>query len=334
MNIKYLDDVRTQELINEVKARIADIDVDIATIENLGVVKPDGMSVLVKADGTIYTNIWIGTNAEYESQKYKIPYGTIIFITDDDGQSQGESFIVNGVKIVPWATGTNAEIDAMLTGAEQGKINLSDYWSVGDERKVHLSSIAVGDAFRRGEEEQDVIYVLMNEGYENQEGISFVVGQKDCLLSEAIMCSQNSQDYDLWHSWKGTSIRNELNTNYYNAIPNYLKSHLKDINITTANSDGTALDVTVDKIALFAEKEITGTKTACYEIEAEALSQIDYYTLSSRRIKTKDGSASVWWERSPYYKILSHFGTIHPNGTANAASGAWYNIGVAPFMCI
>ena len=46
-----------------------------------------------------------------------------------------------GPTIVPWSTGTDEQIAAMVAAAEAGEINLSDYWSAGDTRTVQLSAM-------------------------------------------------------------------------------------------------------------------------------------------------------------------------------------------------
>ena len=316
-------------------------DSEIATTEKVGVVKPDGKSIFIKSDGTIYTNIWIGTKAKYDEEKYKIPYDTIIYIIDDGGLTPGEDLIVNGVKIVSWAEGTDAEIAAMVAGADQGKINLTDYWSIGDERIVHLSAIAANPngAFINAMDEQDVVLVLMNEGYNNQAGINFVVGQKDCLNQTVIMDRSNSY----YGSWRDTDLRADLNSRYYNALPPNFKSILKPFNTVTGESvpaTGYVLQTVQDYISVFAEKEIFGNEQYHgYEIEHEALSQIIYYTNINNRIKyiNQNGttSASKYWQRSPVYVTWGdgYDGAVSVNGT-NVYNWIASNCGVAPFMCI
>ena len=46
------------------------------------------------------------------------------------------------VKIVTWATGTDAEIADMVAAADAGQISLKDYWAAGQERTVNLSAMA------------------------------------------------------------------------------------------------------------------------------------------------------------------------------------------------
>lgn len=59
----------------------------------------------------------------------------------DATQSGVSQKIINiyrsGLKIVSWASGTEAELGEMITAARQGIINLTNYWSEGDVRVVN-----------------------------------------------------------------------------------------------------------------------------------------------------------------------------------------------------
>ena len=93
------------------------------------------------------------------------------------------------VTIVTWANGTDAEIVAMVQAADNGVISLADYWSVNNERIVHLSAMSATNV---GESHvaQDVTLVLMNAGGKTlttatasgRTVCSFIVGMKDCLI--------------------------------------------------------------------------------------------------------------------------------------------------------
>ena len=109
------------------------------------------------------------------------------------------------LEIVTWAGGTDKEIVAMVKAADQGLINLSDYWAVGDTRTVQLSAMSntgVSDSHSA----QEVDLVLMHAGgYELNEAVasgrttcSFIVGQKDSLAESGYMnpSSTNSGSWD------------------------------------------------------------------------------------------------------------------------------------------
>lgn len=233
-------------------------------------------------------------------------------------------------EIVTWADGTDEQIKVMIVAADAGLINLSDYWSVGDERTVHLSAMTAGDGLNTAQPEQDVVHVLMNGGYPGNPNVHFVWGQKDCLSQKGRM---NTSDTNTG-SWNDCAIRADLNDKYYNALPATYRSCLKQFNVITAQTyDGSTNQISQDYISLFAEQEIFGTQKYSNTTEAAALSQIEYYKTVSNRIKQVGRYTRAWWERSPYSGNASRYCYVSSSGNAdlNAASGTY---GVAPFGCI
>lgn len=232
--------------------------------------------------------------------------------------------------IVTWADGTDEEIKAMIDAADAGEVNLTDYWSVGDERTVHLSAMTAGDGLNNAQPEQDVVLVLMNEGYPGNEGVHFVLGQKDCL-SQYGMMSNNGTNIG---SWNGCAMRADLNNKYYNALPVVFRSCLKQFNVITAQTyNGSTNQISQDYISLFAEKELFGMRKYSNATEASALSQIEYYKTDSNRIKQVNGTDYSWWERSPWSTSNGNFCGVNSGGGLGAiyASSAY---GIAPFGCI
>jgi hypothetical protein len=239
-------------------------------------------------------------------------------------------------KIVTWSGGTDEEIKAMIDAADAGQIDLNDYWSVEDERTVHLSAMTAGNGLNNAQPEQDVTLVLMdtgaNSGYKdvNNKTVNFVWGQKDCLSQKGRMNTSNTNT----GSWNGCAMRADLNNKYYNALPATFRSCLKQFNVITAQTyNGSTNQTSQDYISLFAEKEVFGTTTYSNTTEAAALSQIEYYKTTSNRIKQINGSNYYWWERSPFSSSAGNFCHVTSNGSAGGylASDAG---GVAPFGCI
>jgi hypothetical protein len=81
------------------------------------------------------------------------------------------------------------------------------------------------------------------------------------------------------------------------------------------------------------EFEIFGENV--YGQKEDADKHIPYYKTPINRVKalSDDGSAYIWWERSPYCYYSTHFCAVGSIGTAGGtdASGAF---GVAPCFCI
>lgn len=233
------------------------------------------------------------------------------------------------VELVSWSKGTPAQIAAMLQAHDDGLINITDYWNIGDERTVNLGAISAGTVLP-AMAAQTVKTVLMNEGYNSQSGIHYVVGLKDCLSDASAENTSNTNA----GSWGSSAIRADLNSVYYNAFPANEKALYKQFNtVTISENDSTTLQTVQDYFALPAEKEIFGEVSYCVTQEAAALTQIDYYKTTANRIKKRAGSDCPWWERSPWSSNRNGFCLAYSNGNAYIGNaGTVY--GIAPFGCI
>lgn len=237
----------------------------------------------------------------------------------------------SSVEIVPWSTGTDEQIAAMVAAADAGEIVLSDYWSAGDTRTVHLSAMAA-DGVGESHDAQSVEFVLTDPGHytlANGQPCNFVVLQKDCLKETGYMNSSLSNI----GGWDKCTRRTWCNGTYRNSIPATLRPIFKQFKTYAASGTGPANVESTDYFALFSEKEIFGsTKYANPRAEAQN-SQLDYYKTSSNHIKRLNGSEFHWWERSPYNGDRRRFCRVYSSGSENNANAtALY--GLAPFGCI
>lgn len=242
--------------------------------------------------------------------------------------------ICKPLKIVTWASGTDEEIVAMVQAADEGKIDLSDYWAVGDERTVHLSAMAatgVGESHV----EQDVTFVLLNQGGKTLASgteCSFIVGLKNCLSEQGYMNSSNSNS----GSWEGSARRAWCNSVFKNAIPSTLLPIFKQhINKTASAYDSDELTESTDWFALAAAKEVLNAQSYGTVAEAAALTQFTYYATAANRIKKlgNDGAADSWWERSPSDVNNAGFCRISESGGSSVALAS-KTYGISPFGCI
>ena len=243
------------------------------------------------------------------------------------------------LKIVTWADGTDEEISAMVVAADAGKINLADYWSVGDERTVQLSAMAA-TGVDESHTAQTVTMVLMNAGGKTlaaatasgRTTCSFIVGLKNSLAEAGYMNSTGTNS----GSWNSSARRAWCNSVFREAIPSTLRGIFKQHkNLTIATYNGSTNQETIDYFALPAEKEIFGSASYSNITEANALSQFTYYATASNRVKKlgNSGSASFWWERSPHSSYSGRFCIVISGGSANG-DYAGNPLGVAPFGCI
>ena len=244
------------------------------------------------------------------------------------------------VEIVPWATGTDAQIAKMIDALDSGRITIADTgWHVGDEREVSLAAMeatGVGESHAA----QNVTMVLMDSQHYDLVTATaggstkdhFVVGLKNCLNEPGYM---NSTATNIG-SWNACARRAWCNDVFRAAIPQTLRNCFKQFQVITAAAvDSTVNQTTNDYFALFAEKEVFGERTFSNETEAAALTQIEYYETAANRIKTINGSADEWWERSPVpgFGGAGNFSVVGSAGDVGHG-GAGGTLGLAPFGCI
>ena len=296
---------------------------------------------------------WVaaGSNGLYYLEPTKEKGEMLGYIVGDNESDYPDKAVQDGYyyeKVLPpfnpseisWANGTDAQIAEMVAAADAGKINLSDYWSVGDTRTVQLSAMSA-TGVDESHNAQTVELVLMHAGgYDLNSAVasgrskcSFIVGMKNCLATGGYMNSSETNS----GSWDGSARRTWCNNVFKAAMPSTLLPIFKQFKTITAESyNGMTLKTSVDWFALPAEKEVSGGSAGhSNPTEFNALFQFDWYKTASNRIKKHGmtGSSNLWWERSPYYDGSGGFCCVHISGSAyvNAASNTF---GLTPFGCI
>ena len=246
------------------------------------------------------------------------------------------------VKIVTWATGTDAEIADMVAAADAGQISLKDYWAAGQERTVNLSEMAatgVGETHAA----QSATLVLMDSactGFTLATATSggktkpdFIVGLKNSLLEKGSLSSSNTNA----NGWSERARRTWCNNVFRLAIPASIRGIFKQFKWKQGKGGGSSSGIleTTDYFGLAPEKAIFGSATYSQTDEAALYTQWDWYKTSTNRIKKlgNNGSANSWWECSPRSANSFNFCFVSGNGDASY-SGASYTNGLAPFGCI
>lgn len=237
----------------------------------------------------------------------------------------------SSVEIVPWSTGTDKQIAAMVAAADAGEIVLSDYWRAGDTRTVQLSAMAA-EYVSESHAAQSVEFVLTDPGHytlANGQPCNFVVLQKDCLMESGAMNGKGTNS----GGWNSCPRRLWCNSVYRDAIPSGLRPIFKQFKVHTAVGPGSSAVKSKDWFSLFSEKEIFGSTTYANSSAESKNTQLDYYKNRRNRTKRVNGSASKWWERSPDESISSKFCRVSSSG-ASGSDNADNNNGLAPFGCI
>jgi|GEM_PF-3493009 len=110
--------------------------------------------------------------------------------------------------------------------------------------------------------------------------------------------------------WPASEMRTYINSDIYNALPNYLKSQIIDTTVVSSHgSTDTANFTSTDKLYLLSTKEVWGkegtSNTIDYDTAEAETRQLDYYknqgvttSAYSGAIKYLNGTANRWWLRS------------------------------------
>lgn len=254
-----------------------------------------------------------------------------------------------GITIVSWADGTDAQIVAMVQAADEGKIDLADYWNVGDERTVRLNAMTASGTNSYGtwsvgetHIEQDITLVLMDGAHydlttpvldkngNQRTKCSFVVGLKNALIEYGYISNSEKT------MWKNTSRYKWCNTAFAGAMPQTLISMFKSFKVGSAfDNYGTDIGYTDDLFSLFANREILNDSSSVPPtIEWTILTQIEHYKTDSNKIKKAGdtGSDIAYFTRSvratnDTYYIINRIGTSETVSSSNRCY-------LAPFGCI
>ena len=114
-------------------------------------------------------------------------------------------------------------------------------------------------------------------------------------------------------------------------LPSALQNVIKAVNkLTSAGGGDATINTTSDKLFLLSEVEIFGSNKFSKSGEG---SQYAYYKAGNSKVKKVNGSASDWWERSPYGGGNNYFCSVYSNGNASN-NGASNSSGVSFAFCI
>lgn len=324
-------------------------------------IKLYGKAVTVTSDSQEVT----GTFNDSGSVTLKIPWigSTVVSSTDGTDTATvavniaeyGKSYNaeLSFLKIVTFADGTDEEIAAMINAHYNNKINIQDYWAVGDVREIGLSAMSatyVGESHLSGTYKfaiADFDHDDLTTSINGHTKAAVTLTQVDCLMD---IDNRNNPVYGIRNAengymnstntnaggWKECARRKWCNNIYYNAIIG-IKDIVKEVNKkASAGSGSSTIVTTTDKVFLLSEIEIYGSIK--YSVAGEG-SQYQYYKNAvANRYKTpkwaSDWVSNEWWQRSCYPGDESTYFCIVERSGQAATSYPYYNDGIAPCFCI
>ena len=231
---------------------------------------------------------------------------------------------------VPFATGTDEEIAAMLDAAKAGSIDLQTDggWSVGDVRTIPISAFISGGG--AGHAAQSIDIVITSFADYNSCGAVMQFDFKDALAKNSRMNASSTNV----GGYGSSEMYSKTLPALVNALPAWLKSRLLEFDVlSSAGGESSTINtVTGNKLALRSEVELLGVAFRSKDGEG---TRIPYYAIFENYIKKygHSGSTGDWWVRSPYNGGDAYFCYVNSRGDID------YNIanasrGVAPFGCI
>lgn len=257
------------------------------------------------------------------------------------------------LKIVAFADGTDAEIEKMIEAHYAGKINIGDYWAVGDKRTIHHNAMAA-TGVSESHKANDYIYVII--GIEHDDLVTAINGKTKAAITiqtERMLyldtTTEYNSSYDTSHE---CGYMNSSNTNsggwgycdrhtwcnnvYKKCLPTYIQNMMKQVRkLTSEGSQSNTIKTSNDYVFLPSEIEIFGSTAHSFAGEGK---QYQYFknATANRYKKPRYSSAYVsgqYWTRSPYSSGSDSFCGVGRGGSANADSASNTG-GIDPCLCI
>lgn len=231
------------------------------------------------------------------------------------GQRRGESGPKLPPKGQPLSQYTWAEIDQI---SQAGKA--AEYFLVGDTRQI-LDGTASRTVEIIGFAHDDLA-----DG-SGKAGVTFCL--QDTLSGKRAMNDTATNA----GGWSESQIRAALLSNLFNRLEEGLRAVIKPvIKKTTAGSRSTTIVETVDRLFPPAEIEIFGT--VGNNASAAEGTQYPFFATTESRIKKFDGTASVYWTRTPAMGNTANFRTVLSSGASATGTAANLSNAVTYAFCV
>ena len=206
------------------------------------------------------------------------------------------------------------EWSEIIAACQSGSVPAS--WVVGNYKNMTIN----GKAYRI-----DIIG-KNHDTYSDGGTAPLTFQMHDCYDETKQMNSSNTNS----GGWTNCAMRTTHLPAILNMMPAEVKAAIRDVQKkSSAGSQSSSIQTTNDKLFLLSEIEIFGSTTYSFAGEGK---QYDYYKAGNSKVKNRSGSASFWWERSPYSSYSAGFCSVRSNGSA-VANYASASRGVAFGFC-
>lgn len=210
--------------------------------------------------------------------------------------------VIGIVYVYPFTIGDNlndtdwADIDIC------GRLGMAQqFFKVGDSKTVNIGGTN---------------YEVQIIGFNHDDKVS---GGKAAYSFQLVDCLNQTQQMNTGNTntggWNGSAMRGRMST-YKSQLPAALRNVIKTVKKKSGTGGGSSSGTqqTNDDLFLLSEIEIFGTTT--YSVAGEG-TQYEWYKAGNSRIKKVNGSADIWWERSPRFGYTYGFCLVDSSGGAN-----------------
>lgn len=246
------------------------------------------------------------------------------------------------LKIVTFADGTDAEIARMIEAHYAGKINIGEYWAVGDKRTIHhnaMDATGVSESHKAN----DYAYVII--GIEHDDLVTAINGKTKAAITiqtERLLYLDTTTEYnnslDASHEcgymnssdmnsggWEGCERRTWCNNVYKKCLPAYVQSMMKQVKkLTSVGGQSSTIKTSNDYAFLLSEIEIFGNIS--YSFGGEGIQYQYFKNATANRYKSPRTSNSyasgIWWERSPCRSANESFCVVNAAGNTSIADAS------------
>lgn len=260
-----------------------------------------------------------------------------------------------GVELVPWSTGTDEQIVAILQAyynnelsAEEIQALKTTYFPVGAKRSIPISVMAA-TGVSESHHADNYEYVIIGQEHDdlntaiNGKRKALITVQQDRIFYKNTTDSSYSSnspstddeggyiDFTNENGWDGSRRREWCNNIYVAALPQYIRENIKQVKKLTSQGNGLATIITsVDKAFLVSEVELVNNFNNSYYGEGE---QYAYFKTTTRKNPVKNsGNSAIWWLRSPARYTTDEFCRRATSGVEGSmASDA---SGICPAFCL
>lgn len=159
-----------------------------------------------------------------------------------------------------------------------------DTWKVADQKPMTIN----------GKSYQIDIIDKNHDDYSDGSGKAPLTFQlHDCYGKSKNMNSSDTNN----GGWTSCAMRSTHLPAILALMPKEVQNGIRKVNkLTSAGNQSATINTTVDKLFLLSEIEIFGSTNNSFSGEG---TQYDYYKAGNSRVKNYNGSASIWWTRSP-----------------------------------